>query len=127
MPKLSKKDALAVETKRARKSMKRVPRMPEQTPEQLERFERDRRVELTLRFKHTINGVQYGPGRVGLPNGLVATLLEQESRAEEEVERFRGTRSAIIGAGNRVIMMAPELIETAVAGMAADPYATLRG
>lgn len=55
-------------------------------------------VTLILQVQHRINGeLHYGPGSVTVPRDVARVLMEQETRAQEEQDRFDEERAAIIG------------------------------
>jgi hypothetical protein len=58
-------------------------------------------IELTTR--HSINGRDYGPGRVTVPRELALCLLDNEQMFHWSEDYLRSQGSALIGAGNRLI------------------------
>lgn len=60
------------------------------------------RVEFNLRFAHYVNGVQYGPGKVSVPESLGSTLYGQDIKAlegEMKVGHFTDNMIQIIQGG----------------------------
>lgn len=54
-------------------------------------------VEITLKVSHIINGQSYGPGKITVNGSLAKVLLDDDRRAGEAEENFRGTKAVIIG------------------------------
>lgn len=57
----------------------------------------NRAVTVTLRMRHMVNGVAYGPGEVRIPANLADSLLNTEGHAAVVEEQFQGTKAVIIG------------------------------
>lgn len=74
-------------------------------------------VDLTIR--HSINGINYGPGTVRVHPDTAAVLKEQEQRFKDTEAYLRQNGAAIIGAGNRVVPVRTEFFDEAVASMSA--------
>lgn len=98
--------------KRRRKLAPRKPRRPRDNQAKL-----NLPVPVTLKFRHDINGIPYGPGTVTVSRALAAVLTDNESRVVEQEAVFRGTRAAIIGpltpSGHRAHFVRPEVFEGA--------------
>lgn len=117
------------------KFAKRKPRPPvsrggksKQHPTDAPRLE-----DVVLRTSHNINGQQYGPGRVKVPEGIAAMLREQESRVVESEERFYGQRAFLVArvqtpGGIRGVKPMPVPYETFTDSLnAANPMGTAHG
>lgn len=108
-------------------TLSRSPRLPRTPQATLDRLEQNRLVDVVLRFHHSINGVNYGPGRVRVKHSLAIALKGQETKASEEVTRFQGTRTKIIEPiSRRQITVSPEGLSEYLGIATSDPYAGLR-
>lgn len=58
--------------------------------------DRERKIQITLKTFHIINGTRYGPGTGWVPTGLVPALLEQDRRAAEAEASLYVTNSHIV-------------------------------
>ena len=102
-------------------SLKRKPRFAKASVEALDK---NRLVEVVLQFTHGINGKSYGPGRIRVKYKIAQMLKEQETRALEEVNNFRSTRTMIILTGNKGVQVSQGGLD-AFLGQT-NPYAILR-
>lgn len=71
------------------RNLPRITNQPEPRPENPE-------VTVNLQFRHSINGIPYGPGPTEVRANLARSLLHQEQLAREEVEKFHATDRAFI-------------------------------
>ena len=108
------------------KNRKRAPRVPKIKAEGPPRHVLPRTIELQAR--HSINGEQYGPGRVTVLGAIAQVLLEQDQRAALADQRVAGERACVIGPGPgghlRVRQVSPDYFMTQPSG---DPIATISG
>jgi hypothetical protein len=84
-----------------------------------------RLVDVTLRCKHTVNGVVYGPGKTRVRKDIAEGLLEGDRNAAAADDRFFGNRAGIVGARGRVIPVPPDLFDHYLASAA--PMDTIAG
>jgi hypothetical protein len=84
-------------------------------------------VHLTLQTQHSINGRRYGPGAVTVPRAVADVLCSQESNALASDHVLHQSRSAIIGAGGRMIVTPNEFFDGAMGAAIAgtDPRSLL--
>jgi hypothetical protein len=74
-------------------------------------------MDAKLRFCHSINGKQYGPGLVRLPRATALALLAQEDATQATEEKLRQEGAALIGVGNRLIPVAANFFEGDISTM----------
>ena len=85
---------------RARPGRKPKPKVKRKVgPQVLQTLSDHQNISIVLRARHTINGEQYGPGKVIVPRKVANGLLEADGRAAHADDRFKGTRACVIGPG----------------------------
>lgn len=71
----------------------------------------NRLVQVSLRYRHNINGAYYGPGIVRVPATMAQALLEQDQRVDKVEGDLFDNKAALIIAPGRYRRVAPELFD----------------
>lgn len=71
----------------------------------------NRPVKVRLTIKHSINGMQYGPGTIEVPFSLASSLLENEQRNVKEEQRLFENRGHLIRPGGGSVPIDPSVFD----------------
>lgn len=71
----------------------------------------NRPTKVRLTIKHSINGVQYGPGVVDVPWAIVGALVENEQRNVKEEQRLFENRGHLIRPGGGSVPVDPSVFD----------------
>jgi hypothetical protein len=83
-------------------TVKVVPKKPKPARMAATRATQGKRlVDVVLTMPHWVNGKNYGPGRVRVPESSVSGFLDTEQRVRQNDANMMGRQAAFIGPGNR--------------------------
>jgi hypothetical protein len=124
-PKLSKRQKAA----RAKRRMSKpdLAHMEAMRAAKLKKHEDEKKVQVTLKTFHIVNGHRYGPGMTWVPQALTLTLLEQDRRALEVESNLYVTNSHILLPRGASMQVATPNFEQIWAGVNPPIYDVVSG